>query len=145
MLETVCSDRTWLLSTRCLTSMPRISKPTPSIVNFARVHKTENPININKYINKNSFTSNVAPQKKKSKSGARHRLAIFFSYVAFALNSVRWSRHLVIHWGLLGNLMYWFCQRSRVRDWLWLGKVLAPLTHPTWGKLLCELDVLKKF
>jgi hypothetical protein len=20
---------------------------------------------------------------------------------------------------------------SRVRDWLWLGKVLAPLTHPT--------------
>ena len=29
-----------------------------------------------------------------------------------------------------------------VNDWLWLGKVLA---HPTWGKLLREFDVLKKF
>jgi hypothetical protein len=28
---------------------------------------------------------------------------------------------------------------------LWLGKVLAPLMHPTWGKLLCGFDVLKKF
>jgi hypothetical protein len=24
-----------------------------------------------------------------------------------------------------------------VHDWLWLGKVLAPLSHPTWGKLHC--------
>jgi hypothetical protein len=28
---------------------------------------------------------------------------------------------------------------SRVRNWLWLGKVLAPLTHSTWGKLLRDL------
>jgi len=34
---------------------------------------------------------------------------------------------------------------SRVRNWLWLGKVLAPLTHPTWGKLLCGFDIIKKF
>jgi hypothetical protein len=34
---------------------------------------------------------------------------------------------------------------SRVRDWLWLGKVLAPLTHPTLGKLLRGFDVIKKF
>jgi len=24
-----------------------------------------------------------------------------------------------------------------VHDWLWLGKVLTPLSHPTWGKLHC--------
>ena len=78
----------------------------------------------------------------KKKISARHRLAIFIVVALRLLESVRWSRHLVIHWRLLGNLMYWFCQRSRVRDWLWLGKVLAPLTHPTWDKLLCGLDVI---
>ena len=33
---------------------------------------------------------------------------------------------------------------SRVKDWLWLGKVLAPIAHPTWGKLLHGFDVLKE-
>jgi hypothetical protein len=33
---------------------------------------------------------------------------------------------------------------SRVKDWLWLGKVLAPLAHPSWGKLLRGFDVLKE-
>ena len=33
---------------------------------------------------------------------------------------------------------------SQVRDWLWLGKVLAPLVHPTWGKLLRNL-IWKRF
>jgi len=32
-----------------------------------------------------------------------------FCYVLIWL--VRWSRHLVIDWGLLGNQMYWSCQR----------------------------------
>jgi hypothetical protein len=27
------------------------------------------------------------------------------------LDLVRWSRHLVIYWRLLGNRMYWSCQR----------------------------------
>ena len=50
------------------------------------------------------------------------------------------SYHLVFHWGLLGNPdLLVVVKDSRVRDWLWLGKVLAPLTHPTWGKLLCDL------
>ena len=49
----------------------------------------------------------VAPQKKIS---ARHRLAIFI-VVVLCLNLVRWSRHLVIDCGLLGNQMYWSCQR----------------------------------
>ena len=31
--------------------------------------------------------------------------------VVFVLNLVRWSRHLVIDFGLLGNRMYWSCQR----------------------------------
>jgi len=34
---------------------------------------------------------------------------------------------------------------SWVRDWLWLGKVLATLAHPTWGKLLCGLMQFKRF
>jgi hypothetical protein len=33
---------------------------------------------------------------------------------------------------------------SRVRDWLWLWKVLTPLTHLTWGKLLRGFDVISK-
>jgi len=53
---------------------------------------------------------------------------------------VLWSRHLVFHWRLLGNPdLLVVVRNSRVRDWLWLGKVLAPLAHPTWGKLLCDL------
>ena len=73
---------------------------------------------------------------------ARRRLGDF-SLSWFDL--IRWSRHLVIYWRLLGNPGTGLIRDSRVRDWLWLGKVLAPLTHPTWGKLLRELDVLKKF
>ena len=34
-----------------------------------------------------------------------------FSRCCICFELVRWSRHLVIHWGLLGNLMYWSCQR----------------------------------
>ena len=33
------------------------------------------------------------------------------SLVVVCLNLVRWSRHLVIDFGLLGNRMYWSCQR----------------------------------
>ena len=47
------------------------------------------------------------------------------------------SRHLVFGSGLLGNLSALvFVNVSWVRDWLWLGKVLAPLAHPIQGKLL---------
>jgi hypothetical protein len=50
------------------------------------------------------------------------------------------SRHLVFTWGLLGNPdILVFIRDSRVRNWLWLEKVLTPLTHPTWGKLLRDL------
>jgi len=66
-------------------------------------------------------------------------------FVCILLWLVRWSRHLVFNWRLLGNPGAGLVRDSRVRDWLWLGKVLAPLTHPTWGKLLRGLDVLKKF
>ena len=46
------------------------------------------------------------------------------------------SRHL----GLLENPDLLVVVRDlRVKDWLWLEKVLAPLTHPTWNKLLCGL------
>ena len=38
---------------------------------------------------------------RTSKKSARHRLAIFRCYVLIWL--VRWSRHLVFNWGLLGN------------------------------------------
>jgi len=42
------------------------------------------------------------------------------------------SRYLVFGSGLLGNpSVLVFVRDSRVRDWLWLGKVLAPLEHPT--------------
>jgi len=34
---------------------------------------------------------------------------------------------------------------SRVRDWLWLGNILVPLAHPTWGKLLRDLMRFKRF
>ena len=37
-------------------------------------------------------------------------LAIFL-FVVVCLNLVHWSRHLVIYWRLLGNRMYWSCQR----------------------------------
>ena len=47
------------------------------------------------------------------------------------------SLHLVFNWRLLGNSSVLVVVRdSRVRNWLWLGKVLASLAHPTWGKLL---------
>ena len=63
------------------------------------------------------------------------------------LNSFAWfeSRHLVFDSRLLGNLnVLVFIRDLRVRDWLWLGKVLAPLAHPTWGKLLRDLMWFKK-
>ena len=34
---------------------------------------------------------------------------------------------------------------SRVRDWLWLWKLLAPLAHPTWGKPLRDLMWVQRF
>jgi hypothetical protein len=76
----------------------------------------------------------VARQKKS----ARHRLAILSCLLCFDLIGpqwsrhsvarqkiraasagdfsllrylIRWSRHLVIYWRLLGNLIYWSCQR----------------------------------
>jgi len=50
------------------------------------------------------------------------------------------SRHLVLYWELLENSNLLVVVRDpKVKDWLWLGKVLAPLTHPTWGKLLYNL------
>jgi hypothetical protein len=50
------------------------------------------------------------------------------------------SRHLVFDSGLLGNSdVLVFVRDSRVRDWLLLGKVLAPIAHLTWGKLLRDL------
>ena len=74
---------------------------------------------------------------------ARRRLAIFS--LSFWFDWFVGSRHLVIYWRLLGNPGTSLIRDSRVRNWLWLGKVLAPLTHPTWGKLLRVFDVLKKF
>ena len=42
------------------------------------------------------------------------------------------SRNLVFGLGLLENpVVLVFVRDLRVRDWLWLGKVLAPLAHPT--------------
>jgi hypothetical protein len=56
------------------------------------------------------------------------------------------SRHLVFDSGLLGNPdVLVFVRDSRVRDWLWLENVLAPLAHPTWGKLLRDLMWFKRF
>jgi len=53
------------------------------------------------------------------------------------------SRHLVFDWRLLGNPdVLVIIRDSRVRNWLWLGKVLAPLAHPNWGKLLRGFDIL---
>jgi hypothetical protein len=80
------------------------------------------------------------------------RLSLPFSYlshvpratsmVIFYLFAWFGSRHLVFDWRLLGNPnVLVFVRDSRVRDWLWLGKVLAPLAHPTWGKLLRDFDV----
>jgi len=50
------------------------------------------------------------------------------------------SRHLVLDWGLLENPdLLVVVKDLRVKDWLWLEKVLAPLTHPTWSKLFYGL------
>jgi hypothetical protein len=80
------------------------------------------------------------------------RLSLPFSYLSHVPHatsmvifcSFAWfgSCHLVFDWRLLGspNVLV-FVGDSRVRDWLWLGKVLAPLVHPTWGKLLRDFDV----
>jgi len=48
----------------------------------------------------------VARQKIRAASGWR-----FFLCFLVLIWLVRWSRHLVIYWGLLVNLMYWSCQR----------------------------------
>ena len=70
-----------------------------------------------KYTKLSPIMSETVPSPAESpfcrtpkKSGARHRLAIFH-LVVVCLNLVRWSRHLVIDFGLLGNRMYWSCQR----------------------------------
>jgi hypothetical protein len=53
------------------------------------------------------------------------------------------SRHLVFDWRLLENPdVLVFVRDSRVKDWLWLEKVLTPLAHLTWGKLLRDFDIL---
>ena len=44
------------------------------------------------------------------RKSARRRLVIFRCCVIW-FDSVCWSRHLVIYWRLLGNRMYWSCQR----------------------------------
>jgi len=46
----------------------------------------------------------VARQKIRAASGWR-------SFVVVLFDLIRWSRHLVIDCGLLGNRMYWSCQR----------------------------------
>ncbi|KAJ6976466.1 hypothetical protein NC653_028562 [Populus alba x Populus x berolinensis] len=48
---------------------------------------------------------------KKSSQSARGIGWRFNSRCCICLNLVRWSRHLVIDFGLLGNRMYWSCQR----------------------------------
>jgi len=56
------------------------------------------------------------------------------------------SRHLLFDSGLLGNLdVLIFVSDSWVRDWLWLRKVLTPLAHPIWVKLLRDLMWFKRF
>jgi hypothetical protein len=70
-----------------------------------------------------------------------HRAVSIWQFLfLFAWLLVIRSRHLVSHSGLLGNLnVLVFIRDLRVKNWLWLGKILAPLTHPTWGKLLRDL------
>jgi len=47
------------------------------------------------------------------------------------------SRHLVFHYGLVGNpSVLVFVRDSRVRDWLWLGKGYQPWDMPPWLKQL---------
>ena len=46
-------------------------------------------------------------QKKTQRTASADDLSL----VVVALLLVRWSRHLVIDFGLLGNRMYWSCQR----------------------------------
>ena len=67
----------------------------------------------------------VAPQKKIS---ARHRLAIFRCCVW--LNLVRWSRHLVIDFGILGNRMYWSCQRFTGKGLVVVKEGISTLNAP---------------
>ena len=54
--------------------------------------------------------SSFCRTSKKIRAG--HRLAIFIVVLLLRLlELVRWSRHLVIDCELLGNRMYWSCQR----------------------------------
>jgi len=51
------------------------------------------------------------------------------------------SLHLVVGFNLARKSGYiGFIKDSRLRDWLWWGKVLAPLAHPTWGNLHCGFE-----
>ena len=52
-----------------------------------------------------------SPFCRTSKKSARGIGWRFFSRYCVAFALVRWSRHLVIDFGLLGNRMYWSCQR----------------------------------
>jgi hypothetical protein len=52
----------------------------------------------------------------------------------------RRSNHLVVWLRVTRKLRYTGLVRDlRVRDWLWLEKILTPLVHPTRGKLLYDL------
>ena len=87
------------------------------------------------------YTSNGGPYCRTSNL---HGVGWWFFFMCL-LESVRWSRHLVIYWKPLGNRIYWSCQRFTGKGLVMVREVLAPLTHPTWGKLLRDFDVLKKF
>jgi hypothetical protein len=95
-----------------------------------------------KYTKLNPILSETVPSPAKSLFYRTSPARRFNDFSLFAWFEIFESRHLIFHWRLIENPdVLVFVRNSKVRDWLWLGKVLAPLPETSCFTIWNDLKI----